>query len=163
MAKSIQDLINSEVFKDYNFKDESLICCDKQLTSLKGIEKFINLKRFYCINNQLTSLEGIEHLHNLEELYCRTNQIVSLKGIENLKKLTTLDCRDNSLTSLVGIENLENLAVLRDGNNPCYPKYRGLTLQETVAEVYIEAHLKHNDELRGAASIMDTGLFDFKV
>jgi Leucine-rich repeat (LRR) protein len=72
----------------------SLYCCNKQLTSLEGIENCINLKELHCWNNQLTSLKGIDKCINLEYLYCNKNQLTSLNGIENLTKLKELWCDD---------------------------------------------------------------------
>ena len=96
-----------------------LICSNKQLTSLEGIENLINLERLYCGNNQLTSLDGIENLTRLRFISCWDNQITSLAGtddgsvgLENLTNLERLYCWNNQLTSLEGIENLTNLKVL---------------------------------------------------
>ena len=139
MEKSIQDLIDSGELKD--FKEKVLICSDKQLTSLKGIEKFVDVIRFYCSFNQLTSLEGVEKLINLKELYCYHNQLESLKGIENLEKLEKINY----------------------SNNPCESKYVGNSAKEIVSNVFTEVHLRSDNDRRGEASIMDTGLFDFKL
>ncbi len=51
-----------------------LYCFHKQLNSLEGIEKLINLRHLYFDKNELTSLEGIENLTKLELIYCQNNQ-----------------------------------------------------------------------------------------
>jgi hypothetical protein len=41
--------------------------------------------------------------------------------------------------------------------------YNDLDPQDIIKKIYIDLHLKPEDELRGAASISDTGLFDFTI
>ena len=45
-------------------------CSNNQLTTLKEIEHYINLKYLFCSNNQLTTLKGIERCVNLMGLKC---------------------------------------------------------------------------------------------
>jgi len=94
-----------------------LDCHDKGLTSLKGIEKLINLKRLDCSDNDLTNLNELENLIHLEKLDCKLNNLTNLNGLENLINLKNLDCKWNSLTSLNGIENLINLKRLNCSYN----------------------------------------------
>ena len=75
-----------------------LDCNCKQLTSLEGIEKLINLEYLYCGVNQLTSLAGIENLTNLNYLYCDHNQLRSLDEIKNLNNLEIIFCRKNQFS-----------------------------------------------------------------
>jgi Leucine-rich repeat (LRR) protein len=76
-----------------------LICSYKDLYSLKGIEKLINLEELYCNGNNLTSLEGIENLINLEYLYFSRNNLTDLNGIENLINLKYLSCSNNDFSN----------------------------------------------------------------
>ncbi len=50
-----------------------LDCTGKDLTSLEGIEKLVNLRELYCWNNFLRNLDGIENLANLKILACWRN------------------------------------------------------------------------------------------
>lgn len=89
-----------------------LDCSYHSLTSLKGIEKLIQLQTLNCSNNNLTSLEGIENLTKLKVFNCSHNNLTSLKGIENLTQLRQLECYNNKLTSLEFIRNLSSLQIL---------------------------------------------------
>ena len=162
MGKSVQDLIDSGKIK-ISKSIASLDVSGKELTSLKGVEGLTNLKRLECHRNKLTSLEGIEGLVKLEVLICGYNQITSLKGIEGLTKLSVLFCNNNLLSSLEGIEGLKKLRETMFYSNPCDSKYKGMSNEEKVQKIKLESHLKDGDDLRGAASISDTGLFDFKM
>ena len=173
MGKSVQDLIDSGEIKNFTittnsepFRLDETVRLDLRwlkLESLNGIEKFENLDVLYCSENLLTSLKGIEKLAKLRTLYCSSNKLDSLEGIEKLVKLEKLYCSFNKLTSLDGVEKLINLKELYCYHNPCSSKYDGLSAQEIVKKVELESHLKDDDGLRGAASISDTGLFDFKI
>lgn len=144
MGKSVQNLINSGYFSDLSI--EHLNLSDMELTSLDGVEKFKNLKHLDCRSNELTSLKGIEKLDKLERFSCRDNNLETLSGIEKLKSLRRLWFRENPCTQRYDI----------DGNDE-------VDLEEVIMKIQIEKHLKPGDDLRGAASISDTGLFDFKI
>ena len=71
---------------------------EKNITSLKGIELFPNLKKLVCYNNQLTSLD-VSNNTKLVRLDCHGNDLSSLNVRQNVA-LTYLDCGTNQLTSL---------------------------------------------------------------
>ncbi len=71
---------------------------DKNITSLKGIEFFPNLKKLNCGHNRLTSLDVSENTV-LQELVCWENQLTSLDVSQNTA-LQELACFENQLTSL---------------------------------------------------------------
>ena len=75
----------------------------KNITSLKGIEFFPNLKKLYCYENQLTELD-VSKNPELKVLSCHDNQLTSLDVSKN-KKLGILYCESNQLTSLDVREN----------------------------------------------------------
>ncbi len=92
---------------------------DKNITSLKGIEFFPNLKKLNCGHNRLTSLDVSKNTeltylkcsYNrmteldvskntvLQELVCWENQLTSLDVSQNTA-LQELECFENKLTSL---------------------------------------------------------------
>ena len=71
---------------------------DKNITSLKGIEFFPNLKKLDCGHNRLTSLDVSKNTV-LQELVCWENQLASLDVSQNTA-LQELECFENQLTSL---------------------------------------------------------------
>lgn len=155
------------------------------LSSLNGVEGLLNLEVLDCSNNNLSSLEAIRNLTNLRELKCEYNKLVSLEAISNLTNLIKLSCEGNnlsSLTEIVSLRNLEELVFLAfDIKDELRSKYSHFLesryttgvhaknfhgdddLTKFMTVLMIEAHLKPGDERRGEASIMDTGLFDFKI
>lgn len=68
-------------------------------------------------NGGITSLVGIENFLNLTHLGCDSNELNSLPNL-NLPNLVSFSCGNNNLTSLSGIENLVNLTSLYVDNNP---------------------------------------------
>ena len=70
----------------------------KNITSLKGIEFFPNLKKLNCGHNRLTSLDVSKNTV-LQELVCWENQLTSLDVSQNTA-LQKLVCWENQLTSL---------------------------------------------------------------
>lgn len=69
-----------------------------EITSLKGIEYFVGLKRLECGHNKISTLD-LSHNTQLEIVRCAYNELTSL-NVSTLTKLTSLDCGFNELTSL---------------------------------------------------------------
>lgn len=86
----------------------------KSISSLVGIQSFINLEVLNCNNNQLTNLE-ISQNSNLKELSCWFNQLANLDVSQN-SNLENLYCFLNQLISLDITQN-QNLIDLRCFNN----------------------------------------------
>ena len=68
------------------------------ISSLKGIEHFINLTWLSCYDNQLTSLDVSQNTA-LKQLACDYNQLTSLDVSKN-NDIEYLHCYNNQLTSL---------------------------------------------------------------
>jgi len=102
----------------FPFLIKTIDCSQSMITSLKGIEKLINLSSLTCAGNLLSDLKGIENLKHLEILWVYDNKLKSIKEVKNLKNLKEFSCSGNLLTSLEGIENLINLERLYCYLNP---------------------------------------------
>ncbi len=76
---------------------EWLKCHTNPLTSL-DVTQNPNLERLWCLRNNLTSLDVTQN-PNLEELYCWDNQLINLDVTQN-PNLNLLDCYNNQLSSL---------------------------------------------------------------
>jgi Leucine-rich repeat (LRR) protein len=105
------------------------------ISDLKGIENFTNLKVLQCVGNLLKTLDT-SGLNNLKALYCSNNQILNLNvlasenlevlqchsnpladlNVSGLKKLITLDCVYSNLINL-NLSGLSNLETLNCNNN----------------------------------------------
>lgn len=96
----------------------SLSCHGGKLKDLKGLEYCTKLNDLVCWGNKLTSLKEIKNLTKITRLFCHTNPIGTLKDLENLVNMEHLECNDNNLDNLKGIENMKKLDMLTcDDNN----------------------------------------------
>lgn len=82
----------------------------KEISSMEGIQSFINLEVLQCYGNQLSSLDMSENT-SLYLLACGNNQLNNLILTQNIN-LRTLVCDNNQLSELDVSENvnLESLA-----------------------------------------------------
>jgi hypothetical protein len=85
------------------------------ITSIEGIQNFINLSSFFCTNNNLIELP-VSNLNQLASIDCSFNQLSSVPEIENLIHLSFLFIDNNPLLSL-GLNNLSSLINLRCTNS----------------------------------------------
>ena len=113
--ESLEEIIN-EVPRDCN----TLICKNKGLRSLRGIDSLPQITTLFVHNNQITSLEGIIG-SNVRTLCVGNNQITSLEHIIG-SNVTHLYIRNNQITSLEHIVG-SNVSTLYIENNPCYNEF----------------------------------------
>ncbi len=76
---------------------------ENEVSSLEGIESFVNLMYLNCYQNQLTSLDLSQNI-NLVYLDCSNNQLANL-NLEQNSNLFFLNCHFNQLISLVVGQN----------------------------------------------------------
>lgn len=76
----------------------SLDCSGQNLTSMVGIEQFVNLQKLDCSKNKLTEL-NVSQNTKLSELICTQNQLTALDVSKNTV-LNRLECDRNFLTAL---------------------------------------------------------------
>ncbi|WP_033960300.1 DUF7619 domain-containing protein [Psychroserpens jangbogonensis] len=113
----------------------ALLLQDQSISSLEGIENFVNLSTLSVGNNQISTFEfswlpnlttlsihnnlfeflDVNNAPNLMYLECTNNQLTSL-DISNTPNLLSLHCEMNQLTSLT-LENLPSLDILSCSDN----------------------------------------------
>lgn len=103
----------------------------KEISSLEGIQSFINLEVLQCYGNQLSYLDMSGNI-SLYLLGCANNQINSLNITQNIN-LRTLICDNNQLSELNVSENI-NLELLGSSLN----QLSNLDLSENSNLVYLE-------------------------
>ncbi len=86
----------------------------KNISSLKGIEGFEELKTLKCNSNSLTNLD-VSKNNTLEELQCLGNGLTSIT-FPNNSSIENLECSNNSLVTL-DTNNLNNLMYLNCSSN----------------------------------------------
>lgn len=138
----ITDARLANCVKENGIKDtgaQTLICADKDIEILDGIEQFANLRvanlsqnkiqntqplsklsRLVALDvseNSLHRLNGIDQLSELYKLNVNNNQLADVDNLQQLKKLKRLYIRNNLLQSLSFVSNLESLENLDAENN----------------------------------------------
>ncbi|WP_298222635.1 T9SS type A sorting domain-containing protein [Flavobacterium sp.] len=117
--------LNGNYFKIDNNSDQeiqineaanvsALNISDAYISSLVGIESFINLQFLNCENNQINALD-VNSLNNLLDLNCINNQLTMLE-VTGLSNLQSLNCGNNQIT-ILGLSGLNNLKNLICSNN----------------------------------------------
>jgi Leucine-rich repeat (LRR) protein len=91
-------------------------------------------------NKQLTSVKGLEKCTQLTYLLLGSNQLTDtdVKGLMNLTNLDRLDLDSNQITHLKGLEKLTKLEVLWIRNNPDITKAQIAELQKALPKCLIE-------------------------
>ncbi|WP_040491897.1 DUF7619 domain-containing protein [Xanthomarina gelatinilytica] len=82
---------------------------NKNISSIIGIEMFVNLRELDCSNNSISTI-SINSLSNLNYLDCEWNNLTEL-NVTNLTNLNTLVCNYNQLTT-IDLGGLSSLAYL---------------------------------------------------
>lgn len=87
----------------------------EKVTSLSGIEYFVNLEYLGCSEHQLNTLD-VSNNPKLKYLHCSDNQLIALDLSSNII-LNTLSCNDNPLATLDLSKNIA-LTHLNCSSNP---------------------------------------------
>tara|TARA_R110000765_G_scaffold3452_1_gene10691 strand:- start:2996 stop:3940 length:945 start_codon:yes stop_codon:yes gene_type:complete len=98
IEKGLDDHLDGQVLKETVLSITELDISASGISSLNGIEYFVNLIKLNCNNNNLTTLD-LGKNKALEELTCNTNQLEFLDVRKN-KDLKVLHCNTNRLQSL---------------------------------------------------------------
>ncbi len=81
---------------------------DKNISNLKGLDQYENLKDLMCYNNNLTSLTWVPS--SLQTLDCSNNKITSFDYLQYCTSLKYLNCSNNQISSLNNLPtNIESL------------------------------------------------------
>ena len=95
-------------------KVETIEVEGKNISSLKGIEAFPNLKELNCGNNSIQKLD-LRQNPELEKLICNKNQLTQLDLSKN-PQIYHLNCSENQLKQL-DVSNLKELLTLDCSHN----------------------------------------------
>ena len=114
----------------------SLAKTNVQLTKA-DLEKVTRLE---LDDKQLTSVKGLEKLTQLKTLTLARNELTDVKGLEKLTQLTHLRLFDNKLTDVEGLEKLTQLKELSLENNPALTKAQIVELQKALPNCEIRSN-----------------------
>lgn len=156
---------------------------EMDISSLKGIEYFVNVKELYCYKNKLTSLDvskntALEELHcynneltqlnlseniNLDNLICHTNYLTQL-DLKNNTKLTVVDCDKNKIAELDVSENIA-LETLWCGSNQL--KYLDVSQNKALKELLCDGNQLTSLDISGNLNLGNcncmNNLYDVEV
>ena len=94
-----------------------LVCADKDIQSLDGIEQFSNLRVVYLSNNNIQNIQPLTKLPKLFSLDVSNNKLQSLNGLESLSVLNKLNVSSNKLTDADVLQEVKSLKKLYISNN----------------------------------------------
>ncbi len=104
------------------------------ITSLKGIEYFVNLEKLNCSRNSLSWLD-VSHNLKLKELLCFSNKLEAL-DVSMLQDLEVLDCNANRLSAIDVTHNLELV------NLNCGMNSGGMSAHDGIREIDVTNNTK---------------------
>lgn len=130
------------------------------ITSLSGIENFVNLRWLNCSGNLISSLSLLNGLTNLNEINCIGCGLTSLEGIENLPQMQSIFFSNNPISS-VNLQNLPELWRIWAWNtllvelNLCGTQVRNLWLYDNpnLTSLYLKNGIVSSDLARSSRQI----------
>ena len=95
-----QDVLDYCQINNINYNDIIYLDLNEnELTDIRGIKLFKNLKELYLIYNKLTDISVLKDLNYIKELWLYENKIKDISVIKYLTNLETLDIRYLQLES----------------------------------------------------------------
>ena len=95
---------------------DSLYIENFDIASLKGIEAFVNLKRFACSSLKINTLD-LQNSPKLLSIYCSSNSLLSSVDFTNNKNVSTLFVLLNNASQKLDVSNMEKLSLFHCQNN----------------------------------------------
>jgi Leucine-rich repeat (LRR) protein len=130
---AINTNMDTEIQLSEAFATDSINVILQNISSLKGIEVFVNLTHLYCSNNQLNTLDLSQNTA-LTVFFCSSNKLSSLDLSQNTA-LTDLRCQANQLMHLDLSKNT-SLSYLNCGFN----QLNNLDLSQNIALKYLQCY-----------------------
>jgi Leucine-rich repeat (LRR) protein len=95
----------------------TLVCNNKGIQYLEGIEALTQLKSLYLSFNEINDITPLVGLKNLKTLYLSGNQISNLDALSELTELTELGIQKNNVQDLSPLQSLSMLKSLHTHSN----------------------------------------------
>ncbi len=131
----------------------------KDITEIKGLEKYRDLNSLSLHFNQISEIKGLQNLSNLKQLVLNSNQISEIKGLKNQFKLQKLGLKNNQITELKGLESLKNLEYLNLPKN-VIPKIKGLEYLTNLKQLIL--NFNQINEIKGLKKLSNLELLDLR-
>lgn len=98
--------------QDWEKHLELLNLAHKQISIIKNLDVFMNLRKLYLMDNNIVKIQGLESCTLLEELSLEKNKIKVIENIGHLKYLKKLDLGQNRIQRIQNISQLDSLTQL---------------------------------------------------
>ena len=95
-----------EIYADY-----------RNISSLEGIEKLVNLETLYLTNNQIENIEPLADLSNLKSLALDNNDISDISPLADIEYLEAVFLGGNQITDIQDLSGMKNLRVFHVQEN----------------------------------------------
>ena len=137
---------------------------NRNITSVKPLARFTQLKKLVLTGNPISSLEGVENCSNLAELYINETGIKDLKSLEKLNSLQILHCEKLGLESLEGVSKLVNLIELDCSENLLkdIEPLKNMNLLE-VLDISLNQEIESVEALRNKPNLKELSMRKMKV
>lgn len=158
---------------------------ERMIMSFDGLEEFKKLKTFYIRDSNYDfskiNFSKLKDLKDVSFANCVNFKSLSFSNNLHLKELRVIECTgiesleiegsSISILHLSGCTKLESLRIEHLPKKVEYVELAGTKLLKykvdgflkTLENCFVGNNLNRESDLRGTASIMDTGLFDFKT
>jgi internalin A len=103
--------------REYIEEITALICNNKGIQFLEGIEALTQLKSLYLSFNEINDITPLVDLKNLKTLYLSGNQISNLDALSELTELSELGIQKNNVQDLSPLQALSTLKSLHTHSN----------------------------------------------
>ena len=111
------DLCIKDTGRKYIEEITTLVCNNKGIQFLEGIEALTQLKSLYLSFNEINDITPLVELKKLKTLYLSGNQISSLDALSELTELTELGIQKNNVQDLSPLQSLSMLKSLHTHSN----------------------------------------------
>jgi Leucine-rich repeat (LRR) protein len=111
------DLCIKNTGREYLEEITTLVCNNKGIQYLEGIEALTQLKSLYLSFNEINDITPLVGLKNLKTLYLSGNQISNLDALSELTELTELGIQKNNVQDLSPLQSLSMLKSLHTHSN----------------------------------------------
>jgi len=114
------DLCIKNTGRKYIEEITALICNNKGIQYLDGIEQLTELKTLHLNFNQIEDINPLNELTKLKTLYLSSNKVQNLDALSELTQLEELAIQKNNVQDLSPLQTISSLKTLHARNNNIY-------------------------------------------
>jgi Leucine-rich repeat (LRR) protein len=114
------DLCIKNTGRKYIEEINALICNNKDIQFLDGIEQLTELKTLHLNFNNIEDINPLVELKKLKTLYLSGNQLQNLEPLSELTELAELAIQKNNIQDLSPLQSMSSLKSLHTHSNKIY-------------------------------------------